>query len=106
ARFGLFPPNEVACPLFQSERFVEHWTVVLGLTEHWTVVLGLTEHWTVVLGLCSHSGVPYSSFGMLVARFRLATPLSSLGVIVASMGQPNGEAGQGCFTAQSPGARR
>ncbi len=27
---------------------------------------------------------------MLVARFRLAAPLSSLGVIVASMGQPNG----------------
>src|SRR2546428_141889 len=57
ARFGLFPPNEVACPLFQSEQFVEHWPVVLGLTEHWPVVLGLTEHWPVVL--CSHSGVPY-----------------------------------------------
>src|SRR3989475_10063022 len=41
---------------------------------------------------------------MLVARFRLAAPLSSSGVIVASMGQPNADAGQGCFTAQSPGA--
>src|SRR6266571_5141655 len=28
---------------------------------------------------------------MLVARFRLAAPLSSLGVIVASMGQPNAD---------------
>src|SRR5436309_6763613 len=42
---------------------------------------------------------------MLVARFRLAAPLSSLGVIVASMGQPNADAGQGCFTAQSPGGQ-
>src|SRR6266705_1641721 len=80
ARFGLFPPNEVACPLFQSERFVEHWAVVLDLT----------EHRAVVLGLCLHSGVPYGSVEMLVARFRLAAPLSSLGVIVASIGQPNG----------------
>src|SRR5207244_1132844 len=59
ARFGLFPPNEVTCPLFQSERFTEHLAGVLGLTEHWAGVLGLTEHWPVVLVLCSHGGGPY-----------------------------------------------
>src|SRR5207247_11182722 len=58
ARFGLFPPNEVACPLFQSEWFVGQWTAVRGLTEHCRSVLGLSDYWSFVLCLCSPSALP------------------------------------------------